>query len=205
MFTNILPENTLKLLNETKDIEFLKSFYLSGGTGLALQLGHRQSEDLDFFSLRPFNPQLLQTELAKIGALEDVEIATNTLNLFLDDVKLQFLYYPYKLLENLIYWQGINVSSVLDIACTKLLTISERGSKKDFIDLYFILDKYPLSFLFEKLEEKYEGTNYNKIHILKSLVYFSDADNQPIPRMQKSIDWEDIKKNIIQKTKEIKL
>lgn len=91
--------------------------------------------------------------------------------------------------------------SVIDIACTKLITISMRGSKKDFIDLYFILQQTTLQALFAKLDEKYVNVQYNYPHILKSLVYFNDADNQPMPRMHKDFSWENVKGSIVKQVK----
>jgi len=205
MFTNILRTDTKKVLAVLKKTSVVQDFYLSGGTGLALQIGHRESQDLDFFTELDFNAQLLQAELAKIGHLENTQLDKGTLNCFIDNVKIQFLHYPYKLLEEKIEWEGIFVSSILDIACTKLITISSRGSKKDFIDLYFLLQIYTLTFLFEKLEEKYTNLNYDKLHILKSLIYFEDANEQPLPRMHKEVSWEMIKKEIKKAVKSFKI
>lgn len=202
MYDKTLSETTEIVLTSIKDIPDLKNFYLSGGTALALLLGHRESEDLDFFTENQFNPQLLQQRLSVIAPLENVEITEGTLNVFLQNVKLQFLYYPYRLLEELVEWNGIFLSSIVDIACTKLITISDRGSKKDFIDLYVILKQTTLPDLFKKLDEKYQNINYNHAHILKSLVYFDDADNQPMPRMHIPLEWQDVKKTIIEKVRE---
>lgn len=201
MHTQTLPQATEKVLNKIKNIADLQNFYLSGGTALSLQLGHRESEDLDFFSQTQFNPQLLQAKISEIGTLENTYIESGTINTFLEQVKLQFLYYPYSLLEKLVPWNSIYLSSVIDIACTKLITISDRGSKKDFIDMYFILQETPLPELFKKLGKKYTNINYNEAHILKSLVYFEDADMQPMPRMHMSIDWEEVKNDITKKVK----
>jgi len=205
MYSNTPQKNTKQLLDKLKKIKLLRDFYLSGGTGLALQIGHRESKDLDFFSQKDFQPELLQKELEKIGKLENVQLEKGTLNCFIDKVQIQFLHYPYKLLEKKVNWQNIFVSSVLDIACTKLLTISSRGSKKDFIDLYFLLEKYPLPLLFEKLKDKYPKTDYNLPHILKSLVYFEDADKQPPPRMHKKVTWEEVKKRLKREVKNFKI
>jgi len=164
-----------------------------------LLLGHRESEDLDFFSQLEFNPELLQSKLIPFGKITNVEIEKNTLNLFFDEVKIQFLYYPYRLLKNTILYQNIPISSVIDIACTKLITISSRGSKKDFIDLFVILQKYTLRRLFENLDKKYQGIHYNHLHIIKSLAFFEDANIQPIPRLHIDTNWEEIKKVITQK------
>lgn len=201
-YLGTVPQLTQSVLNKIKNISDLQRFYLSGGTALSLQLGHRESEDLDFFIKSMFEPQQLQKELLQHGSLENVIIDTGTLNVFMDKVKLQFLYYPYNLLEELVSWDGIKLSSIKDIACTKLMTISARGSKKDFIDLYIILQNMKLNELFANLEKKYAKVQYNYPHILKSLIYFEDADAQPMPKMHIDLEWENVKNSIIEQVKE---
>lgn len=198
-----LPVGTNSILQSIKPISDIQDFYLSGGTALSLQLGHRESEDLDFFIKKSFNPQLLQQKLLQCGKLEDVIINEGTLNLFMNGVKLQFLQYPYDLLEALIPWNDIYLSSIIDIACTKLVTISDRGSKKDYIDLYVILQQMSLQALFTKLQDKYKGIEYNLPHILKSLIYFTDAEEQPMPKMHINLTWEQTKSFIIDQVKKI--
>lgn len=198
-----LPQGTNLVLENIKKIPDIQNFYLSGGTALSLQLGHRESEDLDFFIKNSFIPQFLQQKLLEHGKLEDVMLDENTLNLFIDGVKLQFLHYPYDLLETLIPWNGIHLSSINDIACTKLITISDRGSKKDYIDLYVILQEVSLQELFTKLEKKYKNIDYNIPHILKSLIYFDDAEEQPMPRMHIDLTWEQVKSFITEQAKKI--
>jgi len=205
MHTETLPQLTDTLIKSFADQAFLQPFYLSGGTALALEIGHRESEDLDFFNSKDFDPLLLQKQLQEFGSLEDVEIADGTLNCFLNGVKLQFLKYPYPLLEKPIAWDGISISSIIDIACTKLMTVSMRGSKKDFIDVYFLTQQFTLDELIAKLHQKYAGTQYNLPHILKSLVYFANAEQQPMPRMHAQVSWEEVKKSLIEQVKNIKL
>lgn len=200
-YTNTIPQATSFVLDNIKNIPDIQNFYLTGGTALSLLLGHRESEDLDFFTESSFQPTLLQQKLLQLGTLENLQVDQGTLNLFVNKVKLQFLYYPYNLLEKLIPWNGINLSSMIDIACTKLITISMRGSKKDFIDLYVILQQMTLKELFAKLDKKYTKVQYNHPHIVKSLVYFKDADNQPMPRMHKDFSWEDIKHSMVKQVK----
>lgn len=204
LYAKTVPQATQAVLDKIKEISDMQNFYLTGGTALSLLLGHRESEDLDFFTKNSFQPTLLQQKLLQRGALESVQIDEGTLNLFMNKVKLQFLYYPYNLLEEFIPWNGINVSSMIDIACTKLITISMRGSKKDFIDLYVILQQITLEELLAKLDEKYTKVQYNYPHILKSLVYFNDADSQPMPRMHKDFSWEDVKDAIVKQVKVLK-
>lgn len=205
MFIQTLQKSTRFVLDKISKLDIINKFYLTGGTALALQIGHRESEDLDFFSETTFEPELIQRELETIGSLESVEISKGTLNCFVDNVKLQFLYYPYPTLEPKVEWGNISISSKLDIACTKLITISARGSKKDFVDMYFLLGEYNLSFLLAKLKEKYPKTDYNETHILKSLLYFLDADHQPGPRMHKDINWERVKEKIVKAVKQLDL
>lgn len=206
-YPQALPPKTAQLIKvfQKNRLSFLKNFYLSGGTALSLQINHRQSIDLDFFSQKDFDPQAVQKELETLSKLTDLELDKNTLNAFLKGVQVQFLGYPYPLLKPAYNWEGINISSVLDIACTKLQTISQRGSKKDFVDLYFILNKYSLKELFQKMDQKYPKANFNKVHLLKSLTYFVDADLQPMPKMRQKTDWEKIKKVIVKKVINFKI
>jgi hypothetical protein len=90
-----------------------------------------------------------------------------------------------------------------DIAAMKLDAVSSRGSKKDFIDIHFLLEKYSLSELLEIFEKKYAAIKFNKIHILKSLSYFEDAESDPMPIMLKPILWEVVKKKIVTETNQI--
>ena len=181
-FPETLPTKTAILLAElrSRKLEFLNQFYLSGGTALSLQLGHRESEDLDFFSETDFETLIIEQELEKVGKLESRETFKNTLNCVLRGVKLQFLGYPYPLLEPFVGFEELRLSSVIDIACTKLQTIGARGSKKDFIDLYIIFETYTLQELLDLMKRKYVNTDFSLTHILKSLIYFEDAELEPI-------------------------
>lgn len=207
IYQETLPSQTAQLVKslQAQSPKFLQNFYLSGGTALSLQLGHRESEDLDFFCEQSFDSSKLQAELEQYGELQSLELADGTLNTFLEGVKLQFLEYPYPLLEKAINWQGVQLSCVKDIACTKLQTISMRGSKKDFIDLFFILQEFSLEELFGHLRQKYKQSNFNQTHILKSLLYFDDAHGQPMPRMHQEVNWKTIQEEITKKVKLLKL
>ena len=206
-FVNTLPAKTGILIADFQKTppSFLKDFYLSGGTALSLQIGHRESEDLDFFCEKDFDPGQVEVALMSFGSLEETELDKNTLNTYLKGVKLQFLSYPYRLIEPLVDWQGIKLSSVIDITCTKLQTVGMRGSKKDFIDLYFLLEFFSLEDLFKALEKKYPEIGYDTTHILKSLVYFEEADGQPMPRMHKEADWKTIKAKLVEEVKKYPL
>jgi len=206
-FPQTLPAHTAQLLHlfEEKKPEILTQFYLSGGTALSLQLGHRESEDLDFFSEQSFQPQEIEQQLSPLGTLSQTELEKGTLNTFLNGVKLQFLAYPYPLLEPFVMWQGIQISSVIDIACTKLQTIGMRGYKRDFIDIYFLLKSYSLETLFTYTRKKYSNVNYSEAHLLKSLVYFTDAEDQPMPKMHLKVSWDQIKEELVSAVKSFDL
>ena len=206
-FPQALPTRTAHLLQlfEEKQPGFLTQFYLSGGTALSLQLGHRESEDLDFFSEQPFQPQDIEQQIRILGTLSQTELEKGTLNTFLGGVKLQFLEYPYPTLEPFIKWQGVQISSVIDIACTKLQAAGMRGNKKDFVDIYFLLKEYSLETLLTYTRKKYAKSDYSEAHILKSLVYFADADDQPMPRMHIKVSWNQIKEELVSVVKSIDL
>lgn len=193
----LLPKTALLVSKlQTSFPLFLNHFYLSGGTALSLQIGHRVSEDLDFFIEGDFFGDTYISQLENVGTLTDVSVDTSSVNVYLDSVKVQLLHYPYQLLEPVMPWEHIQISSILDVACTKLITVSQRGSKKDFVDMYFLLKQFSLQELFIKLDQKYHKAKYNKLHILKSLGYFDDANNEPMPRMLIETSWDQVKEVI---------
>lgn len=176
---------------------FMSKFYLAGGTGLAVQIGHRESIDLDFFSKEVLNSRNLLSALKKMTPRVVYE-DWSTLDLFIDGVKVSFLNYDYPILRPLESDGNLRIASLLDIACMKLSAISGRGSKKDFIDMYFLLDLFPLERLFLAFEEKYRGLDYSREHLKKSLVYFADAEDQPMPKMLVNLKWEKVKEKMLE-------
>ena len=203
MYEEILKQKTKLVFNKIVKIKTIGSFYLAGGTALALQFGHRESIDLDWFSKKSFSTKLLKKELSKLGNLRIDSEEEGTLNCSLDNVKLSFFEYPYRILFPLIGYEGIKIADFKDIACMKLDAISSRGSKKDFVDLYFLLKEKSLEDFLIFFNKKYKGIEYNKLHLLKSLVYFKEAEADPMPKMIKEINWEKIKENILKKVKNI--
>lgn len=117
-------------------------FYLAGGTALAIQLGHRESIDLDFFSQENFSHAELKNKLPESGKFYLSGEEEGTLHGALDEVKSSFLKYSYDLMYPFLDFEGIKIADERDIAAMKIDAISSRGSKKDFIDLYFLLEKY---------------------------------------------------------------
>jgi len=189
MHPETINEKTKSVLAKIAKLDFINGFYLAGGTALAIQLGHRESVDLDFFSNKKFYVQGLKSQLSQVGNLEVDYEDEDTLNGMLDEVKISFFYYGYGRIFDLIEYEGIFLASERDIAAMKIDTISSRGNKKDFVDVYFLLKKYSLDQLVGFFEKKYKNIRYNKLHILKSLVYFEDADSDPDPLMLVDFDW----------------
>ena len=174
-------------------LEALRDFYLAGGTALALHLGHRRSVDLDFFSADPFSQDLLVATLQALPEFSLVAKSTQTLHLNVSGTKVSFIGYSYPLLFPLELFRGLAVADVRDIACMKLSALASRGSRRDFIDLYVAAQRYGLPRLLEFFQRKFAEANYSVIHVQKSLVYFVDAEKEPMPAMLLPLSWEEVK------------
>jgi hypothetical protein len=201
MHGEAIDAKTKSVLEKIVKSEIAKKFYLAGGTALAIQMGHRKSIDFDFFSAEKFSVPILKKKLSKIGKFVLDYEEEQTLSGSLNGVKISFFHYNYKLLFPPVFFLGAKLADGRDIAAMKIDTVSARGNKKDFVDLYFLLNKYSLSELFDIFEKKYSGIKYNKLHILKSLVYFDDADRDPMPEMLEKESWEKIKDEIAERVK----
>jgi len=183
MFYNILDANRKELLPFL--IPFKQDYYLAGGTGLALQIGHRKSEDFDFFTPQPFSTTEVFSKLEKYLAkytLAKIQDEENTLTIIVDDnIKISFFCYPYPLLKPLLEEENLKIASIIDIGCMKLSTITHRATFKDYVDLYFILKDISLKDLLEQNKKKHPLLDAN--FVLKSLIYFDDVDKTPIKFM----------------------
>jgi len=180
MFYNILDKKRLAILPLLKN--FKAEFYLAGGTGLALQIGHRDSVDFDFFSPHSFDTSELFRKVKEVFAghkLQKVQEENNTLTVIVGGaVKLSFFTYQYKLLKKPLATENLKLASILDIACMKLSAIVSRATTKDYIDLYFILQQEPLTMLIKAMRRKMPELDPNLA--LKSLTYFQDIQREPI-------------------------
>jgi len=173
---------------------FFDNFILVGGTSLALQLGHRNSVDIDLFGNQSIDKDVFEEKLKTFGI---TEVKQSTKNIFIssvNDIKVDFVNYNYPLLKPFSTIESIRLASLEDIAAMKLNAIMGRGSKKDFIDLYFLLKEFSISEILNFYTDKY--SDGSKFLVLKSLIYFQDADIQPQPQMYKDFNWETCKKTI---------
>lgn len=195
MHEDILDIPTKKNLELLSQQDFIKHFYLAGGTACALHLGHRTSDDLDFFSAQDLTNYPIQNSLRNKGYFIVDYSDSQTLIGRFNQTKVSFFNYSYPLIGESVDLLNITISSLMDVGCMKVDAISARGSKRDFVDLYFILKKFTWSLkeFFKYFEKKYGRANYNVVHILKSLVYFDDADRDPELNMKVPFSWEDAK------------
>ncbi|MFN3740354.1 MAG: nucleotidyl transferase AbiEii/AbiGii toxin family protein [Thermodesulfovibrionales bacterium] len=189
MFEEVVTGQALEVIEDLKIL--LEPFYLGVGTGLALQLGHRISYDLDFFTPEVFIPEIILNDLKphKIHSIEKQGIYCE-----FKGVRLSFLYYDLPLIFKPVTWRNIKVAHWLDIAAEKFKTVSQRGSKKDFYDIYFSIKNSSIEEVCKAFVERFKNTGINKYHVLKSLVYFEDAEDEPDPFLLKEkLNWSELK------------
>ena len=196
MHEEVLPAGTLAVLGRLAPNETLSTAYLAGGTNIALQLGHRISRDLDFFTPHKFDERILSQQLEEEGlSVERVE--WQTIDGFFDDVKFSCFFYSYPLLFEPIDWKGFHLADLRDAAAMKVEAIAARGTRRDFIDMFVLLQEknWQLADLFSWYQRKYGGTRNTVLHALKSLAYFDDADADDTPLiLLRSVDWTNVKK-----------
>ncbi len=193
MFEEILTKDTKKHLALLGASAILKHAYLAGGTGAALQLGHRLSVDFDFFTEEEFEPKAVASDLARVTAFEVEETKKGTILGKFMGAKFGLFFYQYPLIFPPLQYLSLSIADIRDIAAMKIDAIASRGTKRDFIDLYFICQKnYRLSELLNIYDKKYEMLASNLMHIKKSLIFFDDAETDAMPAMLKDVEWHDV-------------
>lgn len=199
-FRTILP-NTLELLKQLSQQPEFAPMRLVDGTALALQLGHRQSVDLDFFSTKPFNQDAIISIFRQIGKYTIVNKTKNILQVELNGIKVDVVDYScYDWIDEPICEEELTLASAKDIAAMKINAIIGRGTRKDFVDLYVLLQHFSLKEIMTFYHTKYP--DYSEYRALLSLTYFEDADQQSMPIMFIPDKWEDMKSTIIDNVKQ---
>ena len=196
----IQPE-TLDLLRALAPLPVLEDFALVGGTGLALQMGHRLSVDLDFFTSKDFSTEQVVEALEPHFDLIVNGRADHSLNCRINGIKVDILRHRYKLLNDLVIEDKIRLWSIEDIAAAKISAITNRGSKKDFFDLVEILKQVPLDRVLNLFEQKYPSAE--KFMAMKSLCWFEDAESDPNPIMLTKLSWKEVQKTILESLKKV--
>ncbi len=192
----VVPE-LMELLKKIMSEKLFSDFNLVGGTSLALQMGHRNSIDIDLFGNSEINFELFIEKLSEYGEVKVAQSTKNILITKINDVKVDFVNYKYSLLTDCLFEDNIRMASKTDIAAMKLNAIAGRGSKKDFIDLYYLLNEFTLREILDFYNQKF--SDGSEFMVYKSLSYFEDADNQLNPKMfHNDFNWETCKEKIIE-------
>ena len=201
MYWNIIDKDRYKLLKNMAEIISIQNYYMIGGTALSIQLGLRESYDFDFCVPIIFNNEILLEELQTLGEIEVKQNQKGTLDIILNGVQVSFFYYPNPVIEKFVEVEevpNLKMASILDIAVMKIIAIGGRGAKKDFFDLYNIINKNNISIdeLVKGLIKK-GGSNINYANTIMGLSYFEDAEQDILPKTFVEYDWEKIKKFFI--------
>lgn len=189
--------DTLELLKAISAQPEVKELRLVGGTALALQYGHRQSVDLDFFGKLPEDKDELIDVVRRVGDVTVLNRSKIILQMVVNQVKVDFVDYSrYPWIEEPILGDGFVLASDKDIAAMKINAIMGRGTRKDFIDLYVLLQHYSLTQIMDFYCQKYP--EFSEYRALLSMTYFDDAEMQDMPLMFIKTPWESMKTSIIQ-------
>jgi len=176
-------------------VDEFSNLRLVGGTSLSLQIGHRKSIDIDLFGNYPDDIDFIKL-ISDIGNYTWLKKSKNINIFYINNIKVDFVNYPYKWLENELKVDNIRLANIMDIAAMKINAITGRGAKKDFIDLFFILKYFTFNEILNFYSQKYGGDDV--ILALKSIAYFEDANEEEMPVMFNNVGWDEIKKYIAQ-------
>lgn len=194
LHTETVSPRLLELLKTLMGDPSFDGFALAGGTSLALQIGHRESVDIDLFGAVEIDEDLALTAYSVFGETKKLKRSSNILVCSVDGIKVDLVNYRYPALQEIRNVDGIRLYSPADIGAMKLNAIAGRGSRKDFIDLYFLLELFTLDQLLDFYREKY--SDGSEFLVLKSLTYFDDADSDVEPRLLKHVEWSAVKRHI---------
>ncbi len=172
-------------------------YYLAGGTALALMEAHRISVDLDIFTERMRETEEVLSRLrGHIPELSVTSVSAGTLHVEVLGVQVSVIEYGYPLLRPTVSSDadGLELASRDDIAAMKLSAIANRGSRKDFVDLWVLVTRHrPLAEYLALYQEKFEVRDVG--HVVRSLVHFDDAERDPPLRLLADIEWELVKRD----------
>ncbi|MBI3763534.1 MAG: nucleotidyl transferase AbiEii/AbiGii toxin family protein [Chloroflexi bacterium] len=201
-----LTRNTRLTFERSAELPFIREFYLAGGTGLALHFGHRYSVDLDFFSTDYEVDDNVRQAVKNHFAEQTLIVKSDTNDTFVCEwrgVGLSFFrLQPFPLVLPTTEVEGIRLASVEDIGAMKLAAVIGRATRKDFVDLYFILKQAPIARLYEIAAQKYAKVRDFAMNSRRGLGYTLDAEETPMPRMIKRVKWETIREFLEQQAYE---
>jgi hypothetical protein len=190
-----VPPSTLALLKTLCAHHATEGFALVGGTSLALRFGHRMSVDLDFFHSEKFDNKIVSASLATdFPSFQLTNDNNNGMMAFIEDVKVDFVTYPYPLLHPFETIEGVRMMSLPDVVAMKLGAISNRGAKKDFYDLHTLLKELGLDEVMRCYKLKFP--NHDPMIPLRSMIYFEDAEDTETPKTLIKTTWAKVKADI---------
>lgn len=161
---------------------------------MALQIGHRISIDLDFFTQHKFDEAELSSKLASLPGFIQDGTAKHTVWGKIGETKFSLFYYKYSLLEKMVPFEGIQLASLPDISAMKIHAIESRGTRRDFVDVYSLAKKYTLENMLDFYQEKYDVLEDHLYSILRALDYFEEAEQErQMPKMLVEVDWDRVK------------
>lgn len=194
MFTKTLLPDTVRAIELVSKIPIVKNAYLAGGTALTLRLGHRISVDLDFFTQKELDEKVLLADLEQLPDFKKDGLAWRTVWGKVSKTKFSLFYYKYPLIEETDSFMGINILNLKDIAAMKIAAVGDRGTKRDFVDLFFLNKTFTLDQMLDFYDQKFSDLDEKLYHLIRSLDYFIDAENDPMPNMLIDVNWDEIKK-----------
>jgi len=161
---------------------------------LSLQTGHRISVDLDFFTPHQFNENQLGQELSTLPRFTKESASPGTVLGKIGQTKFSLFHYQYPLISKTLKFKNVQLASKSDLAAMKLNALESRGTKRDFIDVFFLAKEFSFKEMFKFYDQKYKTLNDHLYSIIRSLDYFADADAETIkPQMLQQISWDQIK------------
>jgi hypothetical protein len=195
MHKECFPKRGWKVLGAIADIMASYKAVLAGGMVLALHIGHRESIDLDFFTIAPFRVDSIIAAIRKTGQeFRILSEGQDHVVAEIDEVKVSLFLYDYPFIGGVLQYKGVHVAGILDIAAMKAIAICQRGTKRDFVDMYFILQNLPFHKIAKHMVQRFGKERVNPILIGKSLVYFADAESNPDPKYTgERVEWDKVK------------
>jgi len=188
--------NTLGILKQIMALPIFAAHFLVGGTSLALQMGHRVSIDLDLFTHTPFDSTTLLQTLEEHFQVQPLTVTDTIFIAVVNGVKVDCVFFRYQFAFPIIETEGVRIADTRDIAPMKLDAVTKRGSKKDFIDMYYLFMLYPPTEILQWYENMFRHST--SMHVIRSLTYFEDAEMTEMPILfDNSLTWENIKQSII--------
>lgn len=203
LHTQTIDGSTLELLKSLQQKEYLNDFFLVGGTALALYYGHRKSIDIDLFTNHAFDASWLVEQIQQDYPIQLHFTSTNTLKGSINNVKVDLIAHRYHYLEEPLVIDDLKILAEIDLIAMKLNAISVSGQRsKDFIDIFFALERHSIAEMINAYQMKYG--QQGDMHVLKSLVFFDEVDLSDWPILIKApgLKWNKVKAKIEKKVLE---